>query len=1059
MPVRPRSKAGARTQLSEARVREIVENEWLGLGDTSGLTITNPFDVRTTEEIEDPLGHVLSLMRRPEYFAFTCKHLLNKTLPPIQLALLRELWSRPFPMLIGSRGMGKCVRDDTLVHTCEGIKRIRELAETAHELERVGLGGLRMLGESGFKEAEYAWNNGRGPTVRITTRHGFELEGTANHPVRVATASGVAWKDLGDVAEGDAVLIDRSESWHESESSIPDDLAYLYGSNSSVCGEEDFPGSVLEGSKSACAAFVRGLFDTDGCVGKHMMSYRTSSERLAGTLQYVLTRFGIVSDRKPKLNKKYDRIYWHVQVSGRNARLFRERIGFGLSRKREALDRLVDRPVNSNVDAIPARLVLDDLLAACEGMPRRKRGRGRRGRHLMPSRLKAYGCTYESLRRVLDDTGESAAVAARRRLRSVLESHYFYDTVDRVEASEAVTYDVHVPEGHSFVSNGLVSHNSFILGLYAVLRATLCQGSKIVVVGAAFRQAKVIFEYCEEIWLNAPVLRDVCGDSSRNGPRRDIDRCTMRIGESVILAIPLGDGSKIRGLRANILIGDEFASIPNEIFENVVSGFASVSLSPIEKLRQAARVRAMRRLGLLGEGGDAPPTLAGLASNQTILSGTAYYAFNHFYAYWRQYKAIIESRGERRKLEEIFNGEVPEKFNWKDYSVMRIPVGLLPEGFMDEKHVAKARATIHLAHFMMEYGAVFPSDSNGFFKRSLVESCVAGNPERSIEFSCGTVSFCAVLRGDPNRRYVLAVDPASESDRFSITVLELWPDHRRVVHGWTTTRKRHKAKLAKGLAKEDDFYGYAARKIRDLMAMFPTEHIAMDSQGGGVAVMEAMGDRARLRQGEKPIYPVIDEEKPKDTDNLPGLHILELVQFASSDWVSEANHGLRKDLEDKVLLFPKFDPAVVGLAIEEDKILGRVKAGPDGDEKLYDTLEDCVLEIEELKDELATIVHSQTGPTKRDRWDTPEVKVAGGKKGRLRKDRYSSLLMANMAARRMARAPERPEYAYLGGFAHEIASLPRGSVVRPHWQNPDWYTAPGGGFGAVVNRNAPADGV
>ena len=41
------------------------------------------------------------------------------------------------------------------------------------------------------------------------------------------------------------------------------------------------------------------------------------------------------------------------------------------------------------------------------------------------------------------------------------------------------------------------------------------------------------------------------------------------------------------------------------------------------------------------------------------------------------------------------------------------------------------------------------------------------------------------------------------------------------------------------------------------------------------------------------------------------------------------------------------------------------------------------MEIEELKDELATIVMTQTSISGRDKWDTPEIKMPNGKKGRL----------------------------------------------------------------------------
>ena len=122
---------------------------------------------------------------------------------------------------------------------------------------------------------------------------------------------------------------------------------------------------------------------------------------------------------------------------------------------------------------------------------------------------------------------------------------------------------------------------SFILSVYPLLRALFMPRRKIIVVGAAFRQSKVLFEYMDTIWKNAPVLRDLCG--SRSGPRRDVDRCVMHIGDSTITCLPLGDGSKIRGQRANDIIADEFASIPRDICENVVAGFAAVAASPIER--------------------------------------------------------------------------------------------------------------------------------------------------------------------------------------------------------------------------------------------------------------------------------------------------------------------------------------------------------------------------------------------------------------------------------------------------------------------------------------------
>ena len=561
---------------------------------------------------------------------------------------------------------------------------------------------------------------------------------------------------------------------------------------------------------------------------------------------------------------------------------------------------------------------------------------------------------------------------------------------------------------------------SFILSVYSILRALLMPGRKIVIVGAAFRQSKVLFEYMDSVWRNSPLLRDIVGGSG--GPRRDVDMCRLKIGDSQITCLPLGDGSKIRGQRANDIIADEFASIPREIFENVVAGFAAVSASPVENVR---RIASQKKAVELGEISEDEEEAHEEGANQIILSGTAYYDFNHFAEYWKKWKSFITSQGDPKKLGELFGEDgVPDGFDWRQYSIIRVPFELLPEGFMDAAQVARSKATVHSGIYQMEFGACFSTDSNGFFKRSLIESCVV-SPQNPISLPSGEVSFQAVLRGNPNCRYVYGIDPASEVDNFSIVIMEVHEDHSRVVYSWTTNRSRHKEQLKAGVADETDFYSYCARKIRDLMRVFPPQEIALDAQGGGIAIIEALHDKDKIREGELPIWPTINEKKEKDTDGEPGLHIVEMVQFAKADWVAEANHGLRKDFEDKTVLFPYFDSATLGLAISDDKLKNR----------LYDTLEDCVMEIEELKDELSMIIMSQT-TSGRDKWDTPEVKLPGGRKDRLRKDRYSSLIMANMSARKILRTPPPPVYDTIGGFVGGA----KGDMTGPSFVGPSWFT-------------------
>lgn len=543
---------------------------------------------------------------------------------------------------------------------------------------------------------------------------------------------------------------------------------------------------------------------------------------------------------------------------------------------------------------------------------------------------------------------------------------------------------------------------SFLLAVYATLRALLYPGRKIVICGSVFRQSKVIFEYIENIWNNAPILRDIC--SSNSGPRHDVDMWRFHINSSVISALPIGTGDNIRGQRANDILMDEFATSSDDVFETVIAGFGAVAPNPSQNVKETARRKYLQGYGIVEE---SKSVLA--AANQIVLAGTAYYSFNHFYRYFNIWRGIINSKGNPNKIAEIFGGEIPKDFNWRDYSVIRMPLELIPDGFMDEAAIARSKATSNSGTYLHEYRTVFVSDSSGFFKRSVIEKCVASERNNIVFKSCGKVIYNASLYGDQSKKYVMGIDPAATEDNFAIVIVEINEDHRRVVYCWTTNKQDHLQKQKKGLVPEMDYYSYCVRKIRDLMKVFPIERISIDSQGGGRAILEAFSNPSLLDTNEQLLLPMVIPEKPQETDNKIGLHIVEPINFADAKWTADANQGLCADLENRILLFPFFDSITLAEVEHTDKS-GNIK---------IDTLEDCVVDIEELKNELSTIVITETA-SGRPRWDTPEIKGANAKKGRLKKDRYSALLMANMAGRSvMSEKPPEYKVGMGGGFVGE----------------------------------------
>lgn len=560
---------------------------------------------------------------------------------------------------------------------------------------------------------------------------------------------------------------------------------------------------------------------------------------------------------------------------------------------------------------------------------------------------------------------------------------------------------------------------TWLMAVYCLLRLLLFKNRKIVVAGAAFRQSKFVFEYMEAIYNNSPILRDIF---SGDGPSREPDMYRFKLGNNMAYFIPIGDGQKIRGLRAHDVIVDEFASIPKQIFETVLSGFASVKANPVESVKLRMAELKARELGI-----NIDSQLAGYnigTANQIVITGTAYYDFNHFAEYWKKWRNIIIKKGNEKIVEDE---QFKDAFDYKDFCVIRIPFELAPPGSMEDAQVARSKATMHAGTYEMEFGAVFSKDSLGFFKRTLIESCVLSKDTNFSSMPKGVSMFESALRGSSNKTYVMGIDPAADVDNFSIVILEMYPNHRRIVHCWTTNSKEHKEKLRSGLVKETDFYAYCCRKIRNLMKDFNIERIVIDGQGGGKAIIEGLHDQDKMENGESPIWEVIEYDNSKETDGYSGLHIINKVEFSSADLTSEFNNGLRKDFEDKILLFPYFDPITLSMSAIEDETLKRK----------FDTLEDCVLNIEELKNELTSIIVTQS-INGRDRWDTPEIKMPGGKKGRQRKDRYSALLMANGIGRRIQRTITSTPYSPEGGFAHTL--LNNSELHGSMYTGPAWFT-------------------
>lgn len=529
---------------------------------------------------------------------------------------------------------------------------------------------------------------------------------------------------------------------------------------------------------------------------------------------------------------------------------------------------------------------------------------------------------------------------------------------------------------------------SFLLSIYLILRCLLHQGCKFAVVGAALRQSLVLFQYVTQIWENAPILRDICG-GSKNIPKRELHAATWKCGLSTAMFLPMGTGDKIRGLRANYILADEIASISPEIFETVVRGFAAVKSDGLHgHVVKAYKSKAMKEMGLIDDISDedlsereSTPTM--LASNQIIMAGTAHFQFNHTYKYYKYYKAVIMSGGSKKKIKDEFPDiTVPDVIRPQDYCLIRLPYAALPAGMMDETILNQGKATMDPAIFNMEYNGCFPADSEGFYLASQIRAATA-----PIQSSQGTIAFGAKLYGDKQGIYTMGIDPASENDNFAVHIIEINDNYNGSVYQWSTNRKTFEELQRLGAIDPDikDYNTFVMWHIRSLLKRFNVSLIACDAGGGGLALRELFKDPDKIPKDELPILDMDDE----NTERMQGQRILKMVEFSNYQWRREAHYGLKKDIMDKKLVFPQYDLAAIEAANASDR------GGTS-----FDTVEDCYLELEQCKSETMMIRHTSTA-TGQEKWDVPRMLGIDSEemRKRLKKDRFTSLLLANWAAR------------------------------------------------------------
>lgn len=349
---------------------------------------------------------------------------------------------------------------------------------------------------------------------------------------------------------------------------------------------------------------------------------------------------------------------------------------------------------------------------------------------------------------------------------------------------------------------------SWTAGLAAVDFAMLYPGMRIGIAAPSFRQSKMIIE--NKI-VGDLMQRSKFLDQEVKDVKNKIDTLEVEFyNGSKIISFPVGtDGAKIRGLRLELIIIDEYAQMNPTIVNRVIKPMLAV--------------KAGYEVGKTDYSND--------VKNRMLFTSSAYFKFNHLYGTVKDYGKLI---GEGSKDHFILP---------LDYQV-GIDVGLYSADFIESE-----RNTQTSIDFDMEYGAIFIDLSeNNWISPVELDNC---SKENKIE-----------LYAEENFKYIAGLDVArvAGNDNTSIKVVKLIPTKDHYI------RKEVYSKCLNGKT-----FGQQNYEIRKILDRYPIERIYMDTTGIGVGLADEFAKpymNPDTGEIDPPLYDINNKEHREHNDGM-----------------------------------------------------------------------------------------------------------------------------------------------------------------------------------------------
>lgn len=229
----------------------------------------------------------------------------------------------------------------------------------------------------------------------------------------------------------------------------------FWGLSAGLARDKYVPLKVRTYGPEGISAFLRGYLDCE-ChlsIDRSVLSVVSASRSLLDDVQQCLQFLGVYCYLRDNPVKEYpDNDYYTLNIGGPNLGKYVDVVGFRSKSRQEKASELTVTGY-SPMDTIPnVASLIRDMYEASETT----RAHSKVSVDYMQG---GHNPTYSSLQKLLSLEWEDTA--PRRRLEEIAAADYVYvPIVDIQDAGVEPTFDVAMPDTHSFVANGIVTHNT-----------------------------------------------------------------------------------------------------------------------------------------------------------------------------------------------------------------------------------------------------------------------------------------------------------------------------------------------------------------------------------------------------------------------------------------------------------------------------------------------------------------------------------------------------------------------------------------------------------------------